>query len=338
MTTEKLIEYFGGIDDCYVKEAAPGNRPARKRWRALAGAAAVVVLAAVAAGIPALWGGPEPDQPAPLQPDPALSHDVMEDDPGCAPGHIRWRGSVYVDRGQAVYEMPEGLELLGEVNRVVPEGGIVPEDAPDLSSSFGEGGSAYMFPGNDTLIVFRYKEWDPEMELGRKEPILLLFRESDEEEPHQPGQPYYTLSDMMEDSDAIVEGAAPEPGGADPVGAGEAVYTLQVTSVLQGSVEAETVQVRIPADSGVFEASRDDSYLLFLRREADGTFRPVSTFQGVYAIEGRFLHIPANDPFRVGEMPVLHTDDNDFWEGVDHVREKIDRLQRGVEAAVLTEK
>lgn len=326
MTAEKLAEYLGEIDERYIQEAAPGNRPAQTRRWALAGAAAAVVaLAAVTAGI---RGGP--DQPVPLQTEPASSRQVIEDGPGDAAPHIRWQGHAYGDHGQAVYEMPEGLELLGEVTLAVEWGGIVPEDAPDLSGNFGEGGSAYWFPGNDSLIVFRYKEWDPEEELGRKEPILLLFRDLDEEEPHQPGQPYYTLPDLMADSDVIVEGTAPQAEAGDPDGTGEAVYTLQITHAFRRSGEMETVRVRVPADSGVFETSRDDNYLLFLRGEADGTFRPVSASQGVYAVEGHFLHIPANDPFRISWTPILHTEDSDFWEGVSSVREEIQRLQ-GVE-------
>ena len=330
MTAEKLIDCFGDIDEHYIKEAAPGNRPAKKPWRALAGAAAVVVLAAaVTAGIPALRGASEAGPN--MADNPAPSYGEIFDGPagGDAPGHIRWQGRAYVDHGQAVYEMPDGLELLGEAGRVT-DGGVVPEDAADFSSNFGDGGSVYWFPGNDSLIVFRYKEWDPEMELGRKEPILLMFRELDEEEPHQPGQPYYTLPDMMADSDVIVEGTVLEPGGANPDEAGEAVYTLQITHAFRRIGGMETVQVRVPADSGAFETSRDDTYLLFLRGEADGTFRPVSTSQGVYAIEGKFLHIPANDPLRIHEMPTLHTEDNDFWEGVNDVRDEIQKLQ-GVE-------
>ena len=334
MTAEKLFDCFGDIDEHYIKEAAPGNRPAKKPWRALAGAAAAVVVlaAAVMAGIPALWNGAA-DQPPPLQPDPALSNDVIEDAPGCgdAPGYIRWHGRNYFNHGHAVYEMPVGVELLGEVDQVVEDGGLIPEDAGDLSANID--GYAYWFPGNDSLIVFQYKDWDSSyaaVELGRKEPILLMFRELDEEEPHRPGQPYHTLPDMMADSDVIVEGTVLERGGADPAGGGEAVYTLRITHAFRRIGGMETVQVKVPADSGAFEMSRDDTYLLFLRGEADGTFRPVSTSQGVYAIEGKFLHIPANDPLRIHEMPTLHTEDNDFWEGVNDVRDEIQKLQ-GVE-------
>lgn len=331
MTAEKLIDYFGDIDEHYIKEAAPGNRPAQKSWRVLARAAAalMVLAAAVTFNTTALGNTSELGPSAAEGPEP--SREVMQDDPGCAPGHIRWHGRSYCDHGQAVYEMPEGLELLGEVNRVVEEGGVVPEDAGDLSANID--GYAYWFPGNDSLIVFRYKDWDSSyaaVELGRKEPILLLFRELDEEEPHQPGQPYYTLPDLMADSDVIVEGTAPQVEAADPDGTGEVVYTLQITHAFRRRGGMETVQVRVPADSGVFEASRDDNYLLFLRGEADGTFRPVSKSQGVYAVEGRFLHIPANDPCRINEMPAFHTDDNDFWYGMNGVREKIQGLQ-GVE-------
>lgn len=313
MTVEKLIDYFGDIDERYIKEAAPGNRPAKKRWRALAGAAVAVVAlaAAVTASLPALWGA-------------AGGGPAAADSPGDAPGYIRWHGRNYFNHGHAVYEMPEGLELLGEVDQVAEDGRLIPEDAGDLSANID--GYAYWFPGNDSLIVFRYKDWDSSyaaVELGRKEPILLMFRELDEEGPHQPGQPYYTLPDLMADSDMIVEGTVLQAEAADPDGTGEVVYTLQITQAFRRSGKMETVQVRVPADSGVFETSRDDNYLLFLRGEADGTFRPVSTSQGVYAIEGKFLHIPANDPLRICEMPILHTEDNDFWYGVNDVREEV---------------
>lgn len=332
MNEEKLADCLGDIRDAYIREAAPGNRPAGIRWRALAGAAAAVLVLAAAVSVGAFRLQPAPESAEAA--DELLNG--MTDGPGAeegpcdAPGYIRWQGRDYVNHGQAVYEMPGGLELLGEVNRVVREGGILPEDAADLSANFGDGGAVYWFPGNDSLIVFRYKEWDPEVELGRPEPILLMFREFGEEGPHQPGQPYYTLSALMEDSDLIVEGTVPRLDGANLAGAEEAVYTLQVSNVLQGGVETETVQVRVPADCGVFEASRDDRYLLFLRVEADGTFRPVSMSQGVYAIEGEFLHIPANDPCRIFGLPTLHTSDNDFWYGVSSVREEIQRLQ-GIE-------
>lgn len=343
MNKEQLIEYFGDIDEHYVKEAAPGNRPAKKRRWALAGAAAaVVVLAAVGARAWEWTGssnGPALPDPAPpanidnvdgpgIQGVPPIGDEAISGEPGCAAGHIRWHGHVYADHGQAVHEMPEGLELLGEVTLGV-KGGVVPEDAPDLSGNFGDGGSAYWFPGNDSLIVFRYKEWDPEVELGRKEPILLMFREFGEEEPHQPGRPYYTLSDLVRDSDVIVEGTDAQPGGAVPAGVGEAVYTLQAAGVLRGRVAAEMVRVRVPADSGVLEPSGEGRYLLFLRREADGTFRPVSTSQGVYPIKGKFLHVPASDPCRFQAFPILHTDDSDFWYGVNNVREWIGELQSG---------
>lgn len=325
MSKEQLMEYFGDIDEHYIKEAAPGNRPAKKRWWALAGAAAVVVLvAALAANIPALWNAPEP---GPAVENPNLD-ELIDREPGCAAGHIRWHGYTYVHHGQAVHEMPEGLEFLGEVSLGVEEGGILPEDAPDLSGSFGDGGSAYWFPGNDSLIVFRHKEWDPELELGRPEPILLMFREFDEEEPHREGQPYYTLSDLVKDSDVIVEGTAAQLNGADPIGGGNVLYTLQAADVLRGRVATETIRVRVPEDSGVLETSGESRYLLFLRRETDGNFRPVFASQGVYPIKGKFVHVPANDPCRFQAFPVLHTEDNDFWYGVNNVREWIRELQR----------
>lgn len=336
MNKEQLIEYFGDIDEHYVKEAAPGNRPAKKRWWVLAGAAAavVVLVAAVTANIPALWGAPEPG-PAAVE-DPKLD-EIIGGEAGCAAGHIRWHGYTYVHHGQAVHEMPEGLEFLGEVSLGVEESGIVPEDAPDLSGNFGDGGSAYWFPGNDSLIVFRHKDWASSyaaVELGRKEPILLMFREFDEEEPHQEGQPYYTLSDLVQDSDVIVEGAAARLVGADPIGGGNVLYTLQVADVLRGRVATETIRVRVPEDSGVLEVSSERNYLLFLQREADGSFRPVFASQGVYPIKGKFLHVPANDPCRFNAFPVLHTDDNDFWYLMNNVREWIQELQNGVETVV----
>lgn len=349
MNGEKLAEYLGGINDEYVREAAPGNRPAQKHWRALIGAAAAVVALAAVGARAGDWAGwnrnycvePVPAPPANvdnadgpgIQGAPPAGVEFTGGEACDAAAHIRWHGNIYVHHGLAVHEMPQGLEFLGEVSLGVEEGGILPEDAPDLSGNFGEGGSAYWFPGNDSLIVFRHKDWDSSyaaVELGRPEPILLMFREFDEEGPHQPGQPYYTLSDMMKDSNLIVEGTDAQPGTAEPAGAGEAVYALQVSAVLQGS-GAETIQVRVPADSGVLETSSEGRYLLFLRKEADGTFRPVSTSQGVYPIVRKFLHMPANDPCRMTAFPVLHTEDSNFWYGMNHVREWIQRGQQSGE-------
>lgn len=340
MSAEKLLEYMGGIDDRYVEEAAPGKRPARiQPWgrAALTGVAAVLaVLVGIRAADWARWrlcDCAAPEEPSTAEMDPAADseEDTADAQPprlgeaiGDAPGHIRWHGGVYCDHGNAAYELPEGLELLGETNQVVEEGGIVPEDAGDLSANID--GYVYWFPGNENLIVFRYKDWDASyaaVELGRREPFLLMFRETDEEEPHQPGQPYNLLPDMMEDSDLIVEGSAPQPAGAGPAGAGEAVYTLRADSVLAGYLGAETLQVRIPADSGLLEASSEGRYLLFLRREADGAFRPVSASQGVYPIVGKFLHVPASDPCRMKVIGVLHTSDSHFWYAMKHLREWI---------------
>lgn len=51
MNGEKLADCLGDIDDRYVREAAPGNRPAKKRRWALGGlAAAAVLVLAVAMG------------------------------------------------------------------------------------------------------------------------------------------------------------------------------------------------------------------------------------------------------------------------------------------------
>lgn len=45
MTSEKLLELIGKMDDYYVEEAALERKPSRKRWIAFAAAAAIVVLA-----------------------------------------------------------------------------------------------------------------------------------------------------------------------------------------------------------------------------------------------------------------------------------------------------
>lgn len=301
MNWEKLLDCLGDIDDKYVKEAAPGGRPVKKRWWALAGAAAAAVLIlAVTAGTPPRWADPGVKGTA----EPGAS-EAIDDDLGCVPGCIVWHGYAYVERGYAVHEMPEGLELLGEVDLLTAPHGIMPEDAPDLSSNFGEG-YAYMFPGNESLIVFRHKEWDVEEELGREEPILLMYREFEflNADGTPADLPYYrNLAEMVNDADMIVEGIAvpAEREAGDPAGSGEDVYTVQVTNVLLGDVEAEEeIRVSVPAGSGRLETSDDNSYLLFLRRDGDGS-RPVSAVQGVYSImhpkKGAYVLVPNDDSY-----------------------------------------
>lgn len=294
MNGEKLADYLGDIDDRYVREAAPGNRPAKKRWWALGGLAAAVLALALIVGPSRFWTMPGPAATA--GPGPS---DVIHEGPGAAPGYIVWHGYAYVSRGYIVHEMPEGLELLGEVELVTAPHGIMPEDAPDLSANFGEG-YAYMFPGNESLIVFRYKEWNVEEELGREEPILFMYREVQFLETED-DMPYYRdLAEMVEDADMIVEGVAlrlerkPESG--------EDAYTVRVADALSGDVGAEDeIQVSVPAGSGRLEGSDGDTYLLFLRRDGNGGFRPVSQLQGVYPItfpgKDEYVLVPNDDHY-----------------------------------------
>lgn len=197
--------------------------------------------------------------------------------------------------------------VLGEVNLVTAPHGILPEDAADLSSNFGEG-NAYMFPGNDSLIVFRYKEWNVEEELGREESILLMYREFEflNADGTPVDLPYYrNLAEMVNDADIIVEGIAvpAEQEAGDPAESGEDVYTVQVTNVLLGDAEAEEeIRVSVPAGSGRLETADDNSCLLFLRRDGDG-FRPVSAVQGVYSIvypkKGAYVLVPNDDSYLI---------------------------------------
>ena len=310
MNGEKLADCLGDIDDRYVREAAPGNRPAKKRRWALGGlAAAAVLVLAVAMGPSRFWTAPEPAVTA--EPGPS---EVIDDGPGAAPGCIVWHGYAYVSRGYFVHEMPEGLELLGEAERSVKVGGIMPEDAPDLSTNFGEG-RAYMFPGNESLIVFRYKEWNVEEELGREEPILLMYREfhffgTEDDTPY-----YRDLAGMVGDADIIVKGVIVRPGQeAEP---GEDAYTVRVTDVLSGGVNVEDeIRVSVPAGSGRLEGSDADTYLLFLRRDGNGGFRPVSRLQGVYPVtfpgKGEYVLVPNDDQYmlwasgRIIDPPYTH--------------------------------
>lgn len=338
MNRETLMDCLGGIDDKYVREAAPGNRPGqgqKRRWTrwALTGAAAVLALVVVVRAVE--WARrnlcdcapPDPALPATIDnaEGPGIQHGAPADegiigdapgpdtapaspgfgdandpgesfDIGDAPGHIRWHGGVYCDHGRATYEMPEGLELLGEVDQVVPEGGIVPEDAGDLAANID--GYAYWFPGNENLIVFRYKDWDTSyaaVELGRREPFLLMFREVVEEDFAGLGWPvYFHRFDMVDAAGAILEGTV--------IGAEQDVYTLEVTNVLKGNVEeGAEIQVGLPEGDGRLTASGEDNYLLFfLEAGPDGVYYPVNPIQGVYAIEKKQILVPVDDPAWLG--------------------------------------
>ena len=45
MTSEKLLELFGNIDNCYIEEAAPAEKKAGKKWIGVLAAAACIALA-----------------------------------------------------------------------------------------------------------------------------------------------------------------------------------------------------------------------------------------------------------------------------------------------------
>lgn len=295
MNGEKLADYLGDIDDRYVREAAPGNRPANKRRWALGGLAAAVLVLAVIMGPSRFWTAPGPAVTA--KPGPS---EVIDDGPGDAPGCIVWHGYAYVSRGYFVHEMPEGLELLGETEPVTTPYGIMPEDAPDLSTNYYWEGYAYMFPGNESLIVFRYKEWNVEEQLGREEPILLMYREfhffgTEDDSPY-----YRNLAGMVEDADIIVKGViVRREQEGEP---GEDTYTVRVADVLSGDVSVEDeIRVSVPTGSGRLEGSDADTYLLFLRRDGNGGFRPVSQLQGVYPVtfpgKGEYVHVPNDDQY-----------------------------------------
>ena len=347
MNREELIECLGEVDDRYVREAAPGNCPAKGRrdWRVLAGAAAAaaVLVTAVSASVPALWGGPDP------APGASVDVDWVADAPGC----IRWNAYTYVDRGNVVYEMPEGLEPLGEVSMVTPPHDILPEDAPDLASNFGDG-YAYWFPGNDGLIVFRYREWDAG-ELGREEPILLMFREDPGWEYATASYPCWSgVSGMVDAAEVIVEGTVtgveedveldriPEGGRAaagwddEPSTARYNVYTVQVTAVHKGDVQAGgELRVRAGLFSDALTASSEGSYLLFLydyRAEgSDAPFVLLNPLQGAYPIERRFLYVPVGDPCGLFCVPqIVNPPYTHYCYPMNSIRLRIEReLQAG---------
>lgn len=45
MTSEKLLELLGGMDDCYIEEATPVPKKSKKNWIAVAAVAAIIALA-----------------------------------------------------------------------------------------------------------------------------------------------------------------------------------------------------------------------------------------------------------------------------------------------------
>lgn len=266
MSAEKLADYLGNIDEDYIQEAAPKARRSARAWWGLAAAAVLVIVAVV-----------------------CVSHNGDSMNVGDAPPHIYYQGSVYVCRGPSidVDALPDEAELLGETNYV---GGIVPDGANDLDSNIGgDGGYVFRDPSNESLLYFKWKNWDEAVE-NRPEKILLYYRELSEGEvpPAQAGTdyPYYNrLSSMVLVADTVVE--------ATVIGEDAGMVTVKVSMVYSGDVAVEEeLQVEAPEGCDVFHASSEDNYLLFLSGTPDMPSRLITPTQGAFPIERRFLIVP----------------------------------------------
>lgn len=289
MNPEKLIDCLGDIDEQYIQEAAPwGRRPVSKWWGL---AAAVLVIVAAVCVSPLVLEDPANDPGAGPKPGSGASIEA-----GDIPPHIYYQGSIYVCRGPSidVDALPDEAKLLGETHYV---GDFVPDGADDLDSNIdGDGGYVFMDPSNESLLYFRWKNWDAAVE-DRPEKILLYYREfSDSEVP--PAQanadyPYYNrLNSMVRAADAIVEGTI--------IDEDTDVVTVNVSLVCSGNISInEEIQVKVPTGCDVFHTSEENNYLLFLCASPNAPFSLITPTQGAFPIERRFLIVPNDyaEPF-----------------------------------------
>lgn len=282
MNPEKLIDCLSEIDEQFIQEAAPRScRPVNKWWGL---AAAVLVIVAAACISPLVLEDPANIPSAPQKPDSSASIEV-----GDAPPHIYYQGSIYVCRGPAidVDALPDEAELLGETHYA---GDIVPDGADDLDSNIdGDGGYVFMDPSNESLLYFRWKNWDAAVE-NRPEKILLYYREllDGEVPPAQANAdyPYYNrLNSMVRAADVIMEGMV--------IGEDADMVTVKVSMVYSGNVVVEEeLQVEVPEGCDVFHTSSEDNYLFFLCGAPDAPFSLITPTQGAFPIEQRFLIVP----------------------------------------------
>lgn len=282
MNPEKLIDCLSEIDEQFIQEAAPRSRRPVNKWWGLA--AAVLVIVAAACISPLVFEDPANIPSAALKPDSSASIGV-----GDAPPHIYYQGSIYVCRGPAidVDALPDEAELLGETHYA---GDIVPDGADDLDSNIdGDGGYVFMDPSNESLLYFRWKNWDTAVE-NRPEKILLYYREllDGEVPPAQANAdyPYYNrLNSMVRAADVIMEGAV--------IGEDADMVAVKVSMVYSGNVAVEEeLQVEAPKGCDVFHMSSEDNYLFFLCGAPDAPFSLITPTQGAFPIERRFLIVP----------------------------------------------
>jgi len=203
MNPEKLIECFGDIDEQFIREAAPGKRHSRRKWWALGATAAAALLLLIS--VPYFLPYDPAVIPSAAHQEPASNPPTENPGPADAPTHVYYHGSTYCDHGQYIYQLPESAELLGETNVV---GMVVPDDADDLDAN--EAGYVYMDPADESLVYFRWKDWDTAIDGPEK--IILLYQyipthDISASQTHAE-YPYCTrLTSMVRAADAIAEAA-----------------------------------------------------------------------------------------------------------------------------------
>lgn len=97
------------------------------------------------------------------------SHQVV-DNPSIAPAHFYYGGNCYHYAGDLVYTLPEGCELLGEVNNVG-------DSFTGIDMDGNVDGYIFADKSDASVFYFQWKEWNEAVD-GR-EPFLILMMDEE---------------------------------------------------------------------------------------------------------------------------------------------------------------
>lgn len=151
MSIPKIAKAMDYIDDDLVSGAIEYKRTKKKntwvKWGSIAACLCIMVI-----GVFSIF--PKIGEPVP-------NGNPVSD----APAHFYYKGSQYSYAGKLVYALPEGFELLGEVNNVGDAFTGVDMDG-------NVDGYVFMNDSDSSIAYFQWKEWNEDVD--GKMPFLIL--------------------------------------------------------------------------------------------------------------------------------------------------------------------
>ena len=163
MNSKKFSEAMSELDSKYVDEAINYKKKAKKpvwvKWGVVAACLCLVVVGTVYFT--------RYNDGATF--DPITDYD---DSPSDSPATFYYGGGIYCYHGDLVYELPENVEFLGEVNNV---GETYSSAWVDMDGNVD--GYIFMDTSDKTFVYFQWKEWDEAVD-GKESYLILTLEEN----------------------------------------------------------------------------------------------------------------------------------------------------------------